>query len=127
MKLLCTFLILLVASLPAAPSPTSPAHMQSSTTDTPRDLVFIGTITKIYPFSTPATARRRWAIRTHVDRVISGSFSGDTFTFSVHSPSQSGLQVGRAYTIKATWTGDGYVVDEPKLRRAGADGGPHVR
>ena len=119
MKPLCEFLILLVASLTVAQTLSTLAQTQSSSTDSPKDLVFIGTITKIYPFSAPASVRRRWTVRTHVDRVVSGTFSGDTFTFTVHSPAQSGLRVGRAYTIKATWTTDGYVVDESTLRTAG--------
>ena len=119
MKPLCIFLILLVTSLTVAQTPTTVAQTQSSSTHSPKDLVFIGTITKIYPFSAPATVLRRWAVRAHVDRVVSGTFSGDTFTFTVHSPAQSGLRVGRAYTIKATWTIEGYVVDESTLRTAG--------
>ena len=74
--------------------------------------MFIGTITKIYPFSAPATVERGWAVRAHVDRVVSGTLSVDTFTFTVHSPTQSGLEVGGTYTIKAKWIGNGYVVDE---------------
>jgi hypothetical protein len=119
MKPLCISLILLVASLMGAQTPSPLAQTQSSSTDSPKDLVFIGTITKLYPFSAPETVRRRWAVRAHVDRVVSGTFSGDTFTFTVHSPVQSGLRVGRAYTIKVTWTIEGYVVDESTLRTAG--------
>ena len=121
MKPLCIFLILLVASLTVAQTPSTLAQTQSSATHSPKDLVFIGTITKIYPFSAPATVRRRWAVRAHVDRVVSGTFSGDTFTFTVHSPAQSGLRVGCAYTIKATWTIEGYVVDQSTLRTAGVE------
>jgi len=119
MKPLCIFLILLVASLTVAQTPSTLAQTQSSSTQSPKDLVFIGTITKIYPFSAPATVLRRWVVRAHVDRVVSGTFSGDTFTFTVHSPAQSGLRVGRAYTIKATWTNEGYVIDQSTLRTAG--------
>src|SRR5712691_508030 len=119
MKPLWIFLILLVASLTVAQSPSTLARTQSLSTDLPKDLAFIGTVRKIYPFSAPATVRRRWAVRAHVDRVLSGTFLGDTFTFTVHSPAQSGLRVGRAYTIKATWTIEGYVVDESTLRTAG--------
>src|SRR5260370_13982654 len=119
MKPLCISVILLVASLTVAQSPSALAQTQSSSTDLPKDFVFIGTIIKIYSFSAPATVRRRWAVRAHVDRVLSGTFSGNTFTFTVHSPAQSGLRVGRAYTIKATWTVEGYVVGESTLRTAG--------
>src|SRR6266550_3853709 len=118
MKPVCISVILLVASLTVAQSPSTLAQTQSSSADLPKNLVFIGTVKKIYPFSAPATVRRRWAVRAHVDRVLSGTFSGDTFTFTVHSPAQSGLRVGRAYTIKATWTIEGYVVDQSTLRAA---------
>ena len=47
-----------------------------------------------------------------ITRVISGEFSGSTFQFAVHSPAQSGLEKGRAYTIKAVWKDHGYIVDE---------------
>ena len=127
MKPLCSFLILLVASLTVAQTSTSLAQTQSSSTHSPKDLVFIGTITKIYPFSAPATVERGWAVRAHVDRVVSGAFSGDTFTFTVHSPAQSGLRVGRAYTIKATWTIEGYVVDESTLRAAAVRAKPSAK
>src|SRR6266849_2176936 len=112
MKPLGIFLILLVTSLTVAQTPTTLAQTQSSSTDSPKDLVFIGTITKIYPFSAPATVRRRWAVRAPVDRVVSGTSSGATFTFTVHSPARSGVLGGRADTIKASWTVEGYVVDE---------------
>ena len=119
MKPVCISVILLVASLTVAQTPSILSQTQSSSTDLPKDLLFIGTITKIYPFSARAAVRRRWAVRAHVDRVVSGTFSDVTFTFTVHSPAQSGLRVGRAYTIKAYWTIEGYVVDESTLRSAG--------
>ena len=75
------------------------------------DLEFIATVTKIYPLAS-IRLRKNWAVVTHVDRVVSGDFSGTTFTFAIHSPTLSGLQVGRTYTIKATWIDKGYAVDE---------------
>ena len=76
-----------------------------------QDLVFIGTVTKIYPVAS-AYSQRRWAVVAQIDRVISGEFSGTTFTFTVHSPSRMGLQVGRAYTITAKRNAAGYLVDD---------------
>src|SRR4030095_11228894 len=70
-----------------------------------QDLVFIGTVTKIYP-APSRHSRRNWTVVTRVDRVVSGEFSGKTFSFMVHSPAQLGLRVGRAYTLKAT-SGEG--------------------
>ena len=80
-----------------------------STSDNTKDLVLVGTVTKIYPV---AGLLRKWAVVAQIDRVIAGEFTGTTFTFTVHSPTLSGLRVGRSYTIKATWTGDSYAVDQ---------------
>ena len=80
-----------------------------STPDKTKDLVLVGTVTKIYPV---AGVLRRWAVVAQIDKVVAGEFTGTTFTFTVHSPTSSGLRVGRSYTIKATWTGDSYAVDQ---------------
>jgi hypothetical protein len=77
------------------------------------DLVFRATIEQIE--CAPLGVRGAfldWIIRTRVDEVLSGTFTGTHFAFRVHSPSRSGLEVGRALTVTATWTGDGYRVDE---------------
>ena len=92
------------------------AQSQLPANASPQDLTLIGTVTKIYPFASPV-ARGRWAVRIHVDRVVAGTFSGATFTFTVHSPARAGLRVGRAYSIQATWTIEGYVVDELTLQQ----------
>ena len=85
--------------------------VSSSTIVKEGDLEFIGTVTKIYPLAS-IRLRKNWAVVTHVDRVVSGEFSSMTFSFAIHSPTLSRLQVGRTYAIKATWTDKGYVVDE---------------
>jgi hypothetical protein len=79
------------------------------------DLVMVGTVTKIYPTAEPRSLRN-WAVVVNVDRVVSGEFTGTSFTFAVHSPARAGLQVGRTYTIKATRTAAGYFVDEAQWR-----------
>jgi hypothetical protein len=79
------------------------------------DLVLVGTVTETQPLSA-RRSRKNWVVVLHVDRVVSGEFSGSTFEFAVHSPAQSGLEVGRSCTVKATWTGEGYVVDEAQWR-----------
>jgi|GEM_PF-3196994 len=81
--------------------------------DNSKDIVFVGTVMKIYPV---AGLRKNWAVVVHVDRVVSGEFSGTTFTFTIHSPSMAGLRVGRAYAVNAKWADGGYVVDELKLK-----------
>jgi hypothetical protein len=77
--------------------------------DNSKDLVLVGTVTKIYPI---AGLRKNWAVAVHVDRVVPGELSGSTFTFTVHSPAMAGLRVRRAYIIKARWVEEGYVVNE---------------
>ena len=77
-----------------------------------KDIVLVGTVTEIYPV---AGLLKWWAVVVHVDRVVSGEFSGTTFTFTIHSPSLAGLKIGRAYVVKAKWTDKGYVVDESSL------------
>src|SRR2546421_3165503 len=119
MKLRRTSVLILVALFSAAHAHpiAGLTQTQLSSADLPKDLVLIGTVTKIYPFASPVV-RRSWAVRARVDRVVSGTFSGKTFSFTVHSPAQAGLRVGRAYTIKAHWTIEGYFVDESTLRAA---------
>lgn len=68
-------------------------------------------MTKLYPVAAPRSQRRR-AVVARVESVASGESSGATFTFTVHSPARAGLRVNRAYRIKATKTGGGYLVDE---------------
>ena len=88
---------------------------QVSSDDSPKDLVFIGTVTRLYPTGL-RYSRRDWAVQTHVDKVVSGKFAGTTFTVTVHSPAMAGLRVGGAYTIKATWINDAYVVNESTFK-----------
>src|SRR2546430_16833696 len=118
MKLRRTSVLILVALFSAAHAHpiAGLTQTQLSSADLPKDLVLIGTVTKIYPFASPIV-RRSWAVRAHVDRVISGTFSGTTFTFTVHSPATAGLRVGHTYSIKATWTIEGYVVNEFTLKQ----------
>ena len=99
----------------------TPAQLRSR--EMPKDLVFVGTVTKIYPLGS-SHSQRRWAVLTRVDTIVSGEFSGTKFTFTVHSPSRAGLRVGRAYTITAVWTTEGYVVDEFALKEARAETKP---
>ena len=83
------------------------------------DLVLVGTVKEIQPRG-GARSRKRWLVVVKVDRVVSGEFSGTTFAFAIHSPANAGLQVGKTYTVKATWTGAGYVVDELQWRQPGS-------
>jgi hypothetical protein len=110
------FLVVVSPSLsqaePAAPRPATAAPNHEL------DLVLKGTVTKIKTFEPrDELSQKHWAVTVKVKRVITGSISEPTLTFAVHSPAMSGLKVGRSYTIKATRTADGYLVDELQWRR----------
>jgi hypothetical protein len=79
------------------------------------DLIFLGTVTRIQVADT-GDPLRKWVVATRVDRVISGSFSGAQFSFAIHSPSRSGLEVGKQYRILATRVPGGYEVDQYQWR-----------
>jgi hypothetical protein len=81
-----------------------------------KDLVLVGTVTEIHQRHA-ARSLKNWAVVVRIAKVVSGEFSGKTFTFAIHSPARAGLQVGQTYTIKATWTDKGYVVDEEQWRK----------
>lgn len=90
------------------------SHAGANEAAPPTVLVFRGTVIKIT--GPTADFLQPWVITTRVDKVLSGSFSGRQFQFSVHSPSQSGLNVGKQYTIRATRTKAGYSVSELQWR-----------
>ena len=75
------------------------------------DIIFLGTVEKIY-ISALEHSNLNWVVQCRVDKVISGKFEGKSFSFRIHSPSQSSLKVGEQYKIEAKWIGDGYTVDE---------------
>ena len=101
----------------ATPSPKSPAPTPSDHVN--RDLTFRAVIEslEVAPLA-DRRVRLDWVVRTRVLEVIAGEFHGQRFDFRVHSPSRSGLEVGATHTIHATWTGDGYLVDENQWRSA---------
>lgn len=84
-------------------------------------LVFVGTVSRIYPIR-PTRSRRNWAVVAEVNRLVSGEFSGRTFTFTVHSPARIGLRVGMTYRFEAAWSNGKYVVNDRKWMQA-VDGG----
>jgi hypothetical protein len=75
------------------------------------DLVFLGTVEKLEASPLPHSTAN-WIVHCRVDQVLSGNFSGKTFSFRVHSPAKSGLEVGRQHKIEAKRTTDGYSVDQ---------------
>jgi hypothetical protein len=80
-------------------------------------LTFLGTVTRIEIADT-GDSLKKWVVTTRVDKVLSGVFSGSQFSFAIHSPAQSGLEVGKQYRIRATRTRDGYFVDQNQWSRS---------
>jgi hypothetical protein len=80
------------------------------------NLVFLGTIVSAKPHTASGALQHSWAITARVDEVVFGKFDRSTFSFLVHSPAKSGLNVGDQYRIVAKQTADGYVVDEYQWR-----------
>jgi hypothetical protein len=76
----------------------------------------VGTVTDIHP-SVLEQSLKRWSVSVQVEKVLSGQLSGTPLTFAVHSPARAGLAVGGSYTVRASWTETGYVVDEMQWRR----------
>lgn len=77
-------------------------------------LVLEGTVTSIRQIDHEFTP---WLVTVMVEKVVFGEFSGAMFSFAVHSPAMSGLEVGRSYTVRAVWKDGGYVVDPLQWRR----------
>lgn len=106
------------AETPVAAAPANPVTPASSSPepDAPSpELVLSGTITSIEPFAA-ADRRHRWAVTLEVDEVLVGRFDHATFSFLVHSPSKSGLELGARREVRAVWVGEGYAVDELQWR-----------
>lgn len=74
-------------------------------------LILKGKVIAIEPYHDPAR-RKRWLVTLHVEKVIAGKYTGDTFAFPIHSPTKSGLTDGGHYTVRIEPAADGYRVDE---------------
>ena len=83
----------------------------SPSESTKSDLVFLGTVQNIEASPLPQSTLN-WIVHCHVDHVLSGNFNGKTFSFRVHSPTESELEVGKQYKIRAEKTDSGYTVDQ---------------
>src|SRR5215510_734707 len=84
--------------------PTQP--MTGASAEPPSEkLALMGTVTAISQVSAKLTSMRNWAVTIRVEKVKVGKFSQPEFTFTVHSPSRAGLEVGVRCTIEADWTG----------------------
>ncbi|HBC87355.1 MAG TPA: hypothetical protein DCZ94_10405 [Lentisphaeria bacterium] len=74
-------------------------------------LIFWGTVKKI-EIAAEERSLVNWIVTFRVDKVISGDFSGEEFSFRIHSPSKSGLERGKLYNVEAEKTENGYKIDQ---------------
>jgi hypothetical protein len=70
------------------------------------EIVLRGKVIEVRP-SKGAHPHLKWLIVLQVDSVIDGSYSGQTFSFNIHSLTKSGIVVGGQYTIHMTRTQTG--------------------
>lgn len=82
-----------------------------------KKLVLTGTVTSIFQIDAPPPSRRNWGVTMRVEKVKRGRYAESEFTFAIHSPARSGLEVGHRYTIEANWDGHEYLVDETVLMK----------
>ena len=62
------------------------------------EIVLSGTVIDIQP-AKGRHPHQKWLVTLQVDSVVAGSFTSKTFSFSIHSPTKSGIAVGGRYTI----------------------------
>jgi hypothetical protein len=79
-----------------------------------KKLTLTGTVMAIFRVEASPPSRRNWGVTVQVERVKVGKYTEPTFTFTVHSPARSGLEIGVRYTIEATWNGRAYEVDDTR-------------
>lgn len=76
------------------------------------ELVFSAKITSIQISPLGPGSTKNHIVTTSVQKIIHGTFAGDTFQFRISSPTKSGLRVGEIYTIVAEKTKNGLNVDQ---------------
>jgi len=74
-------------------------------------VIFLGTVQNIV-ISPLEKCLDNYVVQCRVDKILSGDIACKTFSFRIHSPTQSGLEIGKQYTIVATRTAEGFVVDQ---------------
>ncbi|HKO94180.1 MAG TPA: hypothetical protein VJU61_23665 [Polyangiaceae bacterium] len=70
------------------------------------EIVLTGTVTSIFQVIAPPGSDRHWGATLRVEKVKAGVYSEPTFTFTLHSPARSGVDVGGRCTIVATKAGE---------------------
>ena len=79
------------------------------------ELVIVGTVASISQVDAPPPSVRKWGVTVRVEKVKTGTYSEPTFTFTIHSPARSGVEVGLRCTIVATKKGPGgYLVSDTR-------------
>ena len=106
MKSMCIFSLLLMLACGCSGTNAASRTVENWTNRT-EALVYEGRVTAL-----EATPVRRWIVRMSVDKIIQGQYPGTNFSFTVHSPSKSGLTLGSTYRVKADVSEFGYIVDE---------------
>lgn len=92
------------------------ADINSSNFTQNDELVFTDKIERID--NTPLKgSSKNWIVTFQIDSLITGNYPNKTFSFRIHSPAQSTLEVGKVYRVKATKISSKYEVDEQQWSR----------
>lgn len=102
--------ILLFSLMFVAGCKTSPEPVAAVMSKKP-NLVFLGTVVSIDVSPLPRSSAN-YIVTFNVEKVESGKLGAKTFSFPVHDPVQSGLEIGNRYRVRATKTGRGYFIDQ---------------
>jgi hypothetical protein len=86
------------------------AGCSSALRSKPGDVVFLGTATEVLA-SPQGQESGNWVVTFSVEKIYQGTLPGDTFSFRLQNPLQSGIIKGLRYRVIATPTPDGYTVN----------------
>lgn len=102
------------ACVSSVPKNALPAQVPTGAATEPlsEKIELAGKVIAISQIDAKPPSFRNWAVTIRVEKVKAGRYSQPEFTFTVHSPALAGLFVGHRCAIKATWTGQGYLVDD---------------
>ncbi len=80
------------------------------------DLIFLGKVESIV-IAPLEKSQNNFVVKTRVLKIVKGSFGGSHFSFRIHSPSKSQIEVGMELEVKAKRTQEGYLVDPIQFLR----------
>lgn len=78
------------------------------------EIMLGGTIIAINP-AQGLHPHQKWMVTLRVDSILAGCYSAETFFFSTHSPTKSGIAVGGKYVVNVTRTPKGYLLNSVQL------------